>query len=162
MLGIVLELNDFDLEEIATALADQECYEHRWLIDPRSGNIVFWSADTGIDGRNRIDLDDLDPDLVAIDPLPSWIGYQDMASFTETISGEQARQRLARAIQGKGAFRRFKNELQDRYPDLLPAWYAFRDARARHRAVRWLADHELLGDEDAARFQAEHRDPDPR
>ena len=35
---------------------------------------------------------------------------------------------LARAIQGKGAFRRFKDELHEEYPDLLPAWYAFRDA----------------------------------
>jgi len=31
MLGHVLELNGLDLEEIAEALADQECYEHRRL-----------------------------------------------------------------------------------------------------------------------------------
>ena len=26
----------------------------------------------------------------------------------------------------------------------LPAWYAFRDARARRRAVQWLADNSLI------------------
>ncbi len=61
MLGHVLELHGLDLEEIAEALADQECYEHRRLIDPRSGDITFWTADTGIDGHNLIDLDELDP-----------------------------------------------------------------------------------------------------
>jgi uncharacterized protein UPF0158 len=161
MLGHVLELKGLDLDEIAEALADQECFEHRRLIDPRSGEITFWTADTGIDGHNPIDLDELDPDLVAIDPLPSWIWYQDLADFTETIASEQARERLARAIQGKGAFRRFKDELHDRCSDLLPAWYAFRDSRARHRAVQWLADHALISDEDAGSFLAEDPYPDP-
>jgi hypothetical protein len=37
----MLDLSRLDLEEIATALADQTDYEHRWLIDPRTGEIVF-------------------------------------------------------------------------------------------------------------------------
>jgi hypothetical protein len=40
----MLELISFDLSEIATALADQESYEHRWLIDPRTGEIALWTA----------------------------------------------------------------------------------------------------------------------
>jgi len=68
--------------------------------------------------------------------------------------------RLARAIQGRGAFRRFKDELYEEHPDLLPAWYAFRDARARRRAVQWLADNSLIDDEAADRFLADHPDPD--
>jgi hypothetical protein len=78
------------------------------------------------------------------------------------FDGERARERLAWAIQGKGAFHRFKDELHHGYPDLLPSWYAFRDARARRRAVGWLADHALISDQDASRFLAEHPDPDPR
>ena len=35
--GRMLDLGRFDLEEIAAALADQTDYEHRWLIDPRTG-----------------------------------------------------------------------------------------------------------------------------
>jgi hypothetical protein len=42
------------------------------------------------------------PDLVCIDPLPSWDWYQDMADFAETITDEYAGRRLARAIEGKG------------------------------------------------------------
>lgn len=60
-----------DVEEIATALADQTDYEHRWLIDPRTGDVAFWTSDTGIDGQNPIELDELD--LIPIDPLPAHV-----------------------------------------------------------------------------------------
>src|ERR1700731_150163 len=155
--GSALDLDSLDLAEIATALADQNDYEHHCLINPETGEIVFWTADTGIDGQTPVDLDELD--LVCIDPLPSWVWYQDMADFAETITDERAGRRLARAIQGKGAFRRFKDELHEEYPDLLPTWYAFRDARAMRRAVQWLADNSLVDDEPGARFLAIHTDP---
>ena len=75
----MLDLSSLDLEEIGNALADQTDYEHRWLIDPETGEIAFWTADTGIDGQTPVDLDELD--LVCIDPLPSWVWYQDMTDF---------------------------------------------------------------------------------
>jgi len=155
----VLDLNSLDLGEIANALAGQAGYEHRCLINPQAGEVVFWTSDTGIDGQTPIDLDDLD--LADIDPLQSWIWYQDMADFAEAITGKRAGRRLARAIQGKGAFRRFKDELHDEHPDLLPAWYAFRDARAQRRAVQWLAGNSLIDDAAANRFLTGHPDPDP-
>ncbi len=153
----MLDLSSLDLEEIGNALADQTDYEHRWLINPQTGEIAFWTAGTGIDGQTPVDLDELD--LVCIDPLPSYTWYQDMADFTEAITDEQAGRRLARAIQGKGAFRRFKDEIHDEYPDLLPAWYAFRDVRAKRRAVQWLADNSLIDADAADRFLAGHPDP---
>lgn len=112
-------------DEIANALADQTDYEHHWLINPDAAEIAFWTADTGIDGQTPVDLDELD--LIVIDPLPSWVWYQDMADFADGITDKRAGRRLARAIQGNGAFRRFKDELREEYPDLLPAWYAFRN-----------------------------------
>jgi hypothetical protein len=153
----VLDLNSVGLEEIATALADQTDYEHRWLINPQIGEVVFWTSDTGIDGQTPVDIDELD--LISIDPLPSYIWYQDMADFAERITDENARRRLIRAIQGRGAFRRFKAELHDEYPHLLPAWYAFRDARAHRRAVEWLADYSLIDDSAVTRFLDEHPEP---
>jgi hypothetical protein len=155
----MLDLAALDLGEIATALEDQQGYEHRWLVNSRTGEIVFWTADCGIDGQHPVDLDDLDPDLVGIDPLPSYVWYEDMADFAEQISDEQAGRRLARAIRGRGAFRHFKDELHEEYPHLVPVWYAFRDARAQRRAVEWLVDNDLVSHADAERFLADHPEP---
>jgi hypothetical protein len=84
----VLDLGSLDLDEIATAPADQPDYEHRWLINPLTGGVVLWTCDTGIDGQNPVDLDELD--LHCIDPLPSYGWYQDMADFAKQISDERA------------------------------------------------------------------------
>ena len=107
-----------------------------WLIDPTTGKIAFWAADTGIGGQAPVDLDELD--LLCIDPLPSWVWYRDMADFAETITDERAGRRLTRAIQGKGAFRRFRDELHDEYPDLLQTRHTSRMSRAAdsHAAMR--------------------------
>jgi acetyl esterase/lipase len=102
----VLDLDNLDLGDIADALADQfGGYEHLMLIDPRTGETVYWSADTGIDGNTPVDLDELleERELVGIRPLPSWVWYQDMADFADGISDDQAGRRLERAIRGKGA-----------------------------------------------------------
>jgi hypothetical protein len=50
---VALDLGSVDLEEIASAQADHVGYEHRWLINSQTGQIAFWTADTGIDGQTR-------------------------------------------------------------------------------------------------------------
>jgi Uncharacterised protein family (UPF0158) len=155
----VLELSSLDLGEIAYALSSQPDYENRFLINSRTGEIVFWSAETGIDGQTPVDPDDLAPDLVPINPLPSYVSYNDMADFAEAVTDERAGRRLARALQGKGAFRRFKDKLTEEHPALLAAWYTFSDARAQRRTVRWLAENSLISDEAADGFLASHPEP---
>ncbi|WBB54678.1 hypothetical protein [Verrucosispora sp. WMMD573] len=68
------ELLKHPLKEFAAALEDQTDYEHRWLINPKTGEVVFWTTDGGIDGHTSVDLDDLD--LVVVDPLPSYAGIR--------------------------------------------------------------------------------------
>ena len=153
----MLDLDKLDVDEIATALSDQNDFEHVWLIDPRTGELSFWTSDTGIDGSSPVDLDDLD--LVEIDPLPSAVWYADMADFAEGITDDVAARRLGRAIRGKGAFRRFKDELFQEYPDLVPVWQAFSDARGKRRAVEWLLEQSLVHDIAAQQFLTDHPDP---
>jgi hypothetical protein len=52
---------------------------------PRSRAPV-WTSDTGIDGENPVEIDELD--LIAIDPLPSYVWFQDMADFADGISDD--------------------------------------------------------------------------
>ena len=154
----MLDLGAIDVEEIATALSDQTDYDHRWLIDPRTGQVVYWASDTGIDGENPVEIDELD--LILIDPLPSYVWYQDMADFADGISDRAAGRRLSQSLQGKGAFRRFKNQIYELHPELISAWHALRDARARLRAVEWLVDQGLIDEGAAERFATDHPHPD--
>ena len=153
----MLDLGGIDVEEIATALADQTDYEHRWLIDPRTGQVAFWTSDTGIDGENPVEIDELD--LILIDPLPSYVWFQDMADFAGGISDSAAGQQLTQSLQGRGAFRRFKNELYEHHPELISAWHALRDVRSQCRAVEWLLDQGLIDDRAAQHFATDHPDP---
>ena len=82
----MLDLDRLDVDEIATALSDQADFERLWLIDPRTGELSFWTSDTGIDGSNPVDVDELD--LLPIDPLPSAVWYTDMADFAEGITDD--------------------------------------------------------------------------
>ena len=47
----MLDLSSLDLEEAGDALAGQTDCGHRWLINPQTGEITFWTAGTGIDGQ---------------------------------------------------------------------------------------------------------------
>lgn len=155
----MLDLSRLDLDEIANALSSQNDYELQWLVARETGEIVLWTREFGIDGQTPIDIEELDH-LICIDALPSYMWYRDMADFAEGISDERAGRRLGRAIQGKGAFRRFKDELYEEYPELVQVWSAFRDTRARRRAVEWLLDHSLIDEEAANQYFAEHPDPE--
>ncbi len=151
----MLDLNALDLEDIAAALADQTDYEYRWLIDPRTGHLVFWTSDTGIDCEHPVDLEDLD--LIPIDPLPSYVWYQDMVDFANGISDAATGERLVRTLQGRGAFRRFKNHIYN-HPELIASWQDMRETRARRRAVGWLLDQQLIDPEAGQQYFESHPD----
>jgi hypothetical protein len=65
-------------------------------------------------------------------------GYRDMEIFIGTVSDADRADRLDIAIQGRGAFGRFKDVL-GRWPGELERWYAFSEERQRGRARAWLA-----------------------
>ncbi|MEV6908624.1 hypothetical protein [Amycolatopsis sp. NPDC051071] len=95
-----------------------------------------------------------------INPLPSYVWYQDMADFAEGISDERAGRRLERAIRGKGAFRHFKDELHEEYPELLPSGTRSMTtarivARCSGLPTSPFVDHDTID-----RFAVEHPDPD--
>ena len=65
--------------------------------------------------------------------------YSDMEDFIPTVEDERLRNRLRRAMEGRGAFRRFKDELEGERR-VRERWFAFRDARLRQRIVEWLRE----------------------
>jgi hypothetical protein len=113
-------------------------------------------------GGGRIDLvtgeirpgspydDPLDLDDEELDDAERWLwvqagshdGWRDMAELAAAVPERGLAQRLERAVQGRGAFRRFRAVL-DEHPDELTRFHRFADERQRGRARRWLADHGL-------------------
>ncbi|MGB0095044.1 MAG: UPF0158 family protein, partial [Solirubrobacteraceae bacterium] len=65
-------------------------------------------------------------------------GYRDMELFIASVEDPGRAERLAVAIKGRGAFRRFKDELA-RWPGELERWHALSEERQRGRARSWLA-----------------------
>ncbi len=82
-------------------------------------------------------------ELLAIEPTSSSTGYGDMEDFIAPIRDSRARATLERAIEGRGAFRRFKNTLFD-FPELREAWFTFRDARMIRRSIEWLVEEQVV------------------
>ena len=58
--------------------------------------------------------------------------------FIASVEDPGRAERLAIALPGRGAFRRFKAELA-RWPGELERWHAFSEERQRGRARSWLA-----------------------
>ena len=75
-------------------------------------------------------------------------GYEDMAAFIEMVGDERLRQGLLMAINGKGAFRRFKDVLSHHHQE-RERWFKFQEARLQQRVLDWLASEgiePIMGD----------------
>jgi hypothetical protein len=68
--------------------------------------------------------------------------YRAMERFIGTVEDARLRERLWGAIQGRGAFRRFK-DLLARHPRVEEEWFEFKDARLQQRVADWLEFHDI-------------------
>ena len=64
-------------------------------------------------------------------------GFEIMAAFTGSVRRKGLQEKLSFALNGKGAFRRFRGVLND-HPDELERWYTFKDDWMREEAIQWL------------------------
>ena len=146
----MLELSAVDLDALGEALEDHSDFIH-WFVDPVTGEVIAWSED----------MDEPSPeesDARFVEPIPSFEAYEDMRDFVARVPDRRAADGLARAIEGRGAFRRFKDTLYE-LPDLRERWFAFHDLRMRRRAIGWLQDNRLVDDASAAAALAVLEDP---
>ena len=148
----MLELGAVDLDGLCDALEDHS-YEHSWWLDPRTGETRFLGVD---DDETADDLDDRG--LLHIAALDSGDGYRDMADFASAMANRRAHDLLSRAIEGRGAFRRFKDTLFE-FPDLREKWFAFHDARMHRRGLEWLVDRGVVSEKTAADAASRYVDP---
>src|SRR5262245_40720586 len=87
-----------------------------------------------------------DPNYRRVEPVSSREQYRWMERFIATVEEGPLRQRLLQSIDGKGAFRRFKDVLMS-FPVDRERWFAFRSERLRMAIEAWLEAHGLKAHE---------------
>lgn len=67
--------------------------------------------------------------------------YQIMEDFIETIENNEIKDNLRGLMQGKGAFRRFKDYCFD--VNIIQDWYKFKEERYKQIAIEWCEQNDL-------------------
>ncbi len=83
-----------------------------------------------------------DAHYMRIDPVSSREQYRWMERFIPMVTDEEFQTRLTTAIDGKGAFRRFKDVLMSATEE-RERWFAFRSERLRVFMEAWMGAHGL-------------------
>jgi hypothetical protein len=83
-----------------------------------------------------------DAGYLRVDPVSSREQYRWMERFIQMLDDGELRDKLTQAIDGKGAFRRFKDVLMTHAPE-RERWFAFRSERLRVFMEAWLGAHAL-------------------
>jgi len=134
---------NINLDELCEAMEDSS-YENEYFLDLKTGEVLFISD--YMDDEDTCELKDrIEEDFDRYERIPkaeSHEGYQDMVDFIATVDNERLAELLEVAINGKGAFRRFKDVLLN-YPEESERWFKFKDERMEERALEWLDDIEV-------------------
>jgi hypothetical protein len=123
-----------DFELLHMAFEDRDG-DGEWFLDGETGEVLRLNEFD--DDELCTQVEDGGERYVIIPYQGSETGYRDMAEFINSLDDNRLRALLDDAIRGKGAFRRFKDVLQD-HPEQRERWFAFQKERAHRRIRRWL------------------------
>jgi hypothetical protein len=133
-----------DLDELYSALEDGS-YEQDYYLDLETGEILFISEYMDDEETEKM-KDQIEDNFDRYELIPkaeSHEGYKDMEDFVATVKDEHLAELLVVAINGKGAFRRFKDVLLN-YLEERERWFKFKDERIEERALEWLEDIDVI------------------
>ena len=136
---------DIDAEELIQAFESNHG-EIQYVLDRQTGEVIPMPTD-GSDFPIEDELRELieanfGTRFIRIEPVTSSEGWNVMSSFVEQLPNGETASRLARVIEGKSPFRRFKDELLN-YPKLREDWFRFHEEAFVKIAREWLESHEI-------------------
>jgi len=136
---------EVDLEELCEAY-EYSSFMNSHYLDLKTGEVLLVVHEEGVAEQNRKNKEKVEQDkegrYVEVPSTDSREGYRDMEDFIQTVDDENLKEKLWIAIDGKGAFRRFKDVLL-RYPEVRKRWFEFKDKRTRERVMDWLEREDI-------------------
>jgi hypothetical protein len=143
---LVAEETRAELNAIYKRMGDSEDADAALFAEAlRGARLPDWQVEL-VRQADQVERDD-GARFVEVPQDDSHEGYRDMEAFVETVSDDRLQDRLSDAINGRGAFRRFKDVLL-RYPQERERWFAFKEARVRQRVLEWLESEEIVPDDE--------------
>jgi len=140
-----VSVNWDDLETALTWRSDEVAS----FVDLRTGEVrqCPLSSFAGEVEDFHLSVDDADEGLaegylVPVEPLEPSVEHGWMAEFTASVRNPRLRDLLDVALDGRGAFRRFKDVLAE-YPAERERWFRFHDEQVREAMREWLEDNDI-------------------
>lgn len=132
-----------DLEMLSSVLEQDPNMSSGGFIDLRTGEVYHdHDMDPMMVGDDlAIDMEEEPERWLGLSCLGSRDGWQDMAEFAQRQHDGALRERLERAIEGRGAFRRFRDLVHAE--DIADQWHLFSNDRQLGRARDYLADADI-------------------
>ena len=102
---------------------------------------IFLSNIGEYENLNEDELDELFEKSIILPTQYEINEYQIMVDFIDTINDLEIRNNLHRLIQGKGAFRRFKDYCFE--VNIIQDWYNYREEKYKEIAINWCKENDL-------------------
>lgn len=133
-----LEL-DWDALEIAVERNSPDTDSY---LDLSTGRIITITSGDPEAALNRQQVSENIRNFLRVEPASSREQYRWMEKFVGSVTDEPLRERLIISIDGKGAFRRFKDVLLA-YPAERERWFSYRAELLHWHIQQWLESHEV-------------------
>jgi hypothetical protein len=128
---------DWDALEIAVERNSPDTDSY---LDLTTGRVITITTGDPEAVLNRQQVSENIRNYLRVEPASSREQYRWMEKFVGSVSDEPLRERLIISIDGKGAFRRFKDVLLA-YPAERERWFSYRADLLHWHIQNWLAEH---------------------
>jgi len=135
---------DWDALEIAVERNSPDTDSY---LDLTTGRVLTITSGDPEAAINRQSVSENIRNFLRIEPASSREQYRWMERFVGSVIDEPLRDRLVISIDGKGAFRRFKDVLLA-YPAERERWFSYRADLLHWHIAQWLEQHEISASND--------------
>lgn len=131
-----------DMDMLEAAMEDADL-ANRYFLNLVTGEVIFFSEYAGLSEADEELEEEINgsDDYVAIERVSSHEAYQWIVDFVEEVvepADPNTAEKLSIALDGKGAFSRFKNTLHRVDEHWLQAWYQFHKKSLNTAIEEWL------------------------